>query len=689
MSLVGNLADLGLGDIFQIVSLSRRSGTLRLETPAESGEIVFLAGKVVAAGRSQPPHTVGDVLMQAGIISPLVYQEMLVEQTRGVTGAALIVRFQIDNEAVERSFESMLTRTIYDMFEWDEGRFSFVLEAEPDLWGSFSLQGGHVVLMRGLNPQYLAIEGARVRDEKQRHDPLDAFLAKSRPPREASSQATAELSSALRGDDETSFADSVEADTQENIIPFPLPKRAKTAELDGPPPAVPAAQRLMPAPAPILTAPGAALPPRPTAIVPPVGLVIPPDSIFATKPAQSSALKDWHLVVVDDDVGIARLVARELADRFAHTHVASRAAEAIELLTRLQGESLAVAIDLIIPRTDGKGILGGVEVLEHLRRASALTPVVMFSDYRNEEAEARARALGVDAFLTKPRKAQVFAEADGKTATDNAKSFVAGLREALDILMRGETKPAPVLPPSYPYTGAPKPPTAVPFEVPQRADAPPSAASRGFDAPPSANELVDSTIDANFAAIVENADRDLGAVAPRAEMQNLRSMLAELIDPANRDTITLLVLRFASDVVERASLFLATRKAYVGLGGFSVSEGSDTFVAKVRKIQVPVGDDSVLAKVAGYRSVVHGPLADTPANRKILEGLGGPWHGFPTLAAPIISGDRIAAILFGDNPSGKPLGNTESLEIFLQQAGLAMDRALLERRLEEHKKSTT
>ena len=33
LSLLGNLADLGLGDIFQIVSLSRRSGTLQLTTP--------------------------------------------------------------------------------------------------------------------------------------------------------------------------------------------------------------------------------------------------------------------------------------------------------------------------------------------------------------------------------------------------------------------------------------------------------------------------------------------------------------------------------------------------------------------------------------------------------------------------------------------------------------------------------
>ena len=46
LSLVGNLADLELGDIFQIVSLSRRSGTLQLTTPTASGEISY---KVVAS----------------------------------------------------------------------------------------------------------------------------------------------------------------------------------------------------------------------------------------------------------------------------------------------------------------------------------------------------------------------------------------------------------------------------------------------------------------------------------------------------------------------------------------------------------------------------------------------------------------------------------------------------------------
>jgi hypothetical protein len=49
---------------------------------------------------------------------------------------------------------------------------------------------------------------------------------------------------------------------------------------------------------------------------------------------------------------------------------------------------------------------------------------------------------------------------------------------------------------------------------------------------------------------------------------------------------------------------------------------------------------------------------------------------------PLISEGRVVAVLYGDNlPDEKSIGDTESLEIFLSQAGLAMEKALLERRM--------
>ncbi|HKK52148.1 MAG TPA: DUF4388 domain-containing protein, partial [Myxococcota bacterium] len=46
MSLVGNLEDLSLGDILQIISLSQKSGVLVLQSSQGEGRIVFRDGLV-------------------------------------------------------------------------------------------------------------------------------------------------------------------------------------------------------------------------------------------------------------------------------------------------------------------------------------------------------------------------------------------------------------------------------------------------------------------------------------------------------------------------------------------------------------------------------------------------------------------------------------------------------------------
>ena len=44
----------------------------------------------------------------------------------------------------------------------------------------------------------------------------------------------------------------------------------------------------------------------------------------------------------------------------------------------------------------------------------------------------------------------------------------------------------------------------------------------------------------------------------------------------------------------------------------------------------------------------------------------------------------MVAVLYADNlPSGAPIGDTSALEVVLHEAGLALDRAVLERALAE------
>lgn len=780
MSLVGNLADLGLGDIFQIVSMSRRSGLLQLTTPEEVGEIVFLAGRVVAASRSQATRTVGEVLLEAGVVSPTTYQEMLAAEAHGTVGAALFESFQVNGEALDQALEAMLSRLVYDMFEWSEGTFSFLLEQEPDLWQGFDLQSARVVLQRGLNPQYLAIEGARLRDERSREDPLESFLARGK----QQVQPTAKPAPIIAAPDESGLAEPVrppadfmaegadelgdgravetpqaqdvqqaeamaigdtaraqmvgqpEAEVMraggvrsQKIIPFP----ATRSRRDGgtiPMPAAPAP--VVPAPADVAAAEAPEVEPPSVPEVPApetahveasaaapapeleeagaVASAATPVDVPAA-PGGEPSLAHWHLVAVDDDATLARFIGDCFAGRCASVVTATKVVDAVAKIEALAAAPVLVATDLILPRSDGRGILGGVEILERVRQRSAGTPVLLFSDYQNEEAEARARNMGVSAFLTKPRKSQLLAEEGGTTPSELTRGFLAKLGEALESAAGAlaaaapqpvaESTPEPASEPASveaaPVEPTPVEPTpveppsaaAAPMDVPAAAPIVPAARADETVMTPVVREM-SAELDEQFGDIVEQASQDLGpADAGSGELAALRSMLAELINPANRETITLLVLRFASNIVERAALFLVTRKAFVGLGGFSIEEGSDTFVGRVRRIQVPVDSESVFSRVERYRAVVRAPLADTEGNRRLITGLGGDWHGHTVLAAPLVSSDRVAAILYGDNPSGKPLGSTEGLEIFLQQAGLAMDRALLERKLEESRRRRT
>lgn len=73
----------------------------------------------------------------------------------------------------------------------------------------------------------------------------------------------------------------------------------------------------------------------------------------------------------------------------------------------------------------------------------------------------------------------------------------------------------------------------------------------------------------------------------------------------------------------------------------------------------------------------------TPVDSHLFEQLGG---GVPAevFIGPLISKSRVIGFLYGDNlPEKKPIGDIEPLAIFLAQAGISMEKSLLERQLNE------
>jgi hypothetical protein len=408
MSLVGNLEDLGLGDILQIVSLSRKSGVLSLKGRGREGKIVFLDGKVVSATSSILRENLGDLLFRRKLVDRDSLKQALTLQRDRIDsprlGSILAESFGISKDSIESAVKEQVEKIVYGFFGWTEGTFDFEL-GEPGEMATTSLDPLQFMLEQGLNPQWLAMEGSRLLDEK-----------------------------------------------------------------------------------------------------------------------------------------------------------------------RHRGESL------------------------------------------EEPAEE---------LLT------------------NLKDFL------------GESEPAP------------------------SAVSPPKAVGAPSSVPPLYNLRAEL-----LREIGETGQQDGPVKGPETPgLHLLKGMLQELNNPSLGGGIILLVLRFASELMNRAVIFLAKEREIVGLGQFGIETSGGNADVRVRGMKIPRSEVSV------FRNVIEEmvPVKLQPGggfwNTYLRDKLGG---GSPEeiFLGPIVSEGKVVAVIYGDNlPEKKAIGDTESLEIFLSQAGLAMEKALLERRL--------
>jgi hypothetical protein len=166
MSLVGSLEDLGLGEILQIISLSRKSGTLRLRAQDGKGWILFRDGEIRAAELAGGPTGLHELLVARGALAPALADRLSREAREGGASFADLVTRE-GAASLERIAALRLEHveaTVLGMFQWSVGEFSF--EIGPP---GVSPGDADLVLAAGVNPQFLALEGTRLQDERRLH----------------------------------------------------------------------------------------------------------------------------------------------------------------------------------------------------------------------------------------------------------------------------------------------------------------------------------------------------------------------------------------------------------------------------------------------------------------------------------------------------------------------------------------
>jgi hypothetical protein len=160
MSLVGSLEDLGLGDILQIISLSRKSGVLMLRSERGEGRIIFRDGLIRGAFRKGGPTELRELVAAAKAV-PEAELSGAAEQARGdgvSLSEILVERGLMSLDALEELRSNNVETTVMRMFRWESGEFSFEVRD--------SISDEEIFPSSGINPQYLALDASRLADEE-------------------------------------------------------------------------------------------------------------------------------------------------------------------------------------------------------------------------------------------------------------------------------------------------------------------------------------------------------------------------------------------------------------------------------------------------------------------------------------------------------------------------------------------
>ena len=176
------------------------------------------------------------------------------------------------------------------------------------------------------------------------------------------------------------------------------------------------------------------------------------------------------------------------------------------------------------------------------------------------------------------------------------------------------------------------------------------------------------------------------ATPPFQPLAALKSALAEIRSPSFTGEITLLLLRYAEQIVNRGVLFGLRKNGITGMGQRGVQFPGASADERVRAIKIPLDEPSVFFEVVETKQPYRGPLEKNRWNDYLVEQLGGQIPPEVILIPMTVNGS-VMITFYGDNlPDKDPIRPTDDLELLMTQVGLDMERTLLETRIKSFEK---
>jgi CheY-like chemotaxis protein len=361
--------------------------------------------------------------------------------------------------------------------------------------------------------------------------------------------------------------------------------------------------------------------PVPLVVLPPL---TPEEAVRVPPLPERGKARPGTILLVDDEEDVRRTLAERFADAGYRVVQAQDPDSAAKTAGRLAKEGIAflVVTDLGMPSSGGSSFQGGFEVVKRLWKMHLEPPVLLMTESLSPALQSRARQMGIGSVVFKPGLSKL-----------DPKQFAADLRAFASKLS------ADVLP----HLTSP-------------------GHQKGRVAPVAATE-----------AHPADASKQLTLLLKR---------LQELRQPGDATRISSVVMKVAREFFERGILFLVKNEEVRGLGAFGVGPRDGNLNLLVRDVVIPLSEPSVFQEtVAGCRTFT-GPLPSDRWTQNLMVKVGRFKSGEAALI-PLLAHRETIALLFGDNPeTGRALSSLEALEVFIHHAGVALENAFLQRKIQ-------
>jgi CheY-like chemotaxis protein len=352
-------------------------------------------------------------------------------------------------------------------------------------------------------------------------------------------------------------------------------------------------------------------------------------------------LKPKEIVLLVEDEALMRHLFRDKLESFGFTvEAVDSPRAALDKLADYDTRGLlpVVVSDLIMPTLSGKGLFGGLELLEEIQKSFSLVPVLVTTSYPDPTVRRRALFLGATYYINKPDRKDITPE----KLEGNLNLFIEELALCIqNIIQRHE----------------------VYFEREQQ----------NILRQQLVGELMHSQEE--LARVGELASREAG------DIRFLRETSDRMVKERSLGNIAEQILAFAATEFDRRAILLVRKDSVSGYYAADRRPGAVGFDERIKALSFPLAEAPLLAEAARDRKAISAVDPGVRVGDALFLALGEPPPAHAVIL-PMIVQNMTVALLYGDvAPGSPPPRDVDSLLILLNLASMSLEITQLQKML--------